>query len=176
MILEVNGEKFYRLFNVCPLSFKEKFISDANRLISEGYEAPLNENPPVQTKSKTYQEKTKGLEHWDFLFNYINEKLNIVFNKNLYLTSSWINISKENNRYGMHTHPDDITCVYYVKNNYPEYGTNMDGKFIVPFIENSLLFFNGKIRHSIINLPSELAVHPQNHRYSIVFDFSYQQF
>lgn len=44
------------------------------------------------------------------------------------------------------------------------------------FIENSLLFFNGKIRHSITNLPFELAVHPHNHRYSIVFDFSYQQF
>jgi hypothetical protein len=173
-MLEVNGEKFYRFFDVCPLLYKEKFISDANRLINEGYEAS-NNIPPVQTLNRTYQDKTKGLEHWDFLFNYINEKLEIAFNKNFYLTHSWINISKENNRYGMHTHPTDLTCVYYVKNNYPEYGTNIDDKFIVPFVENSLLFFNGKIRHSITNLPYELAIHPHNHRYTIVFDFNYEK-
>ena len=29
-----------------------------------------------------------------------------------------------------------------------------------------------KIRHQLCNMPFELAVHPQNHRYSIVFDFN----
>jgi hypothetical protein len=173
-MLEVNGQKFYRFFDICPLSYKEKFINDANRLINEGYEASID-TPPVQTLSLTYQKKTKGLEHWDFLFNDINEKLEITFNKKFYLTHSWINISNENNRYGIHTHPNDLTCVYYVKNNYPEYGTNIDNKFIVPFVENSLLFFNGKIRHSITNLPYELAIYPHNYRYTIVFNFNYEK-
>ena len=51
-MLEVNGEKFYRFFDVCSLLYKEKFISDANRLINEGYEAS-NNIPPVQTLNRT---------------------------------------------------------------------------------------------------------------------------
>ena len=43
---------------------------------------------------------------------------------------------------------------------------------IIPGVEDSLLIFDGKIRHQLCNMPFELAVHPHNHRYSIVFDFN----
>ena len=58
------------------------------------------------------------------------------------------------------------------KSNYPEFGTNIDEQVIIPGVEDSLLIFDGKIRHQLCNMPFELAVHPQNHRYSIVFDFN----
>ena len=65
----------------------------------------------------------------------------------------------------------DKTAVYYLKNNYTNYGTQIDDKVIIPGLENSVLIFDGKINHSIINMPFELAVHPHNNRYSVVFDY-----
>mgnify|MGYP001338714171 CR=1 FL=1 len=88
------------------------------------------------------------------------------------LKESWANKAVENSAFGFHTHDRDITVVYYAKNNYPEFGTNIDEQVIIPGVEDSLLIFDGKIRHQLCNMPFELAVHPHNHRYSIVFDFN----
>jgi hypothetical protein len=169
-VLEANNKKFYRFFNVCPLSYKEKFVEDANKLVKQDYVS--NTVPPIQTLNQTYIEKTKGLEHWDFLYNYIKEKLFKTFNQNFKYKQSWINISTENNAYTFHSHHCDMTCIYYVKNNYPVFGTNIEHDFIIPFIENSLMFFDGRIQHSVENMPKELLSTPNNYRYTIVFDFN----
>ena len=49
------------------------------------------------------QEKTKGLKHWDFLYNYIKEKLFEIFNVNFKCTQrvGLILCSTENNAYGI---------------------------------------------------------------------------
>ena len=115
-------------------------------------------------------EETKPEEN----INNTNKEIKDIIEENIgkvKLTESWANISREDNRYGFHTHKRDITAVYYLKNNYTNYGTQIDDKVIIPGLENSVLIFDGKINHSIINMPFELAVHPHNNRYSVVFDY-----
>lgn len=170
-VLKLNDKKFHRFFNMCPLSYKEKFVKDAHKLIEENYTSP--KSPPIQTLNQTYLEKTRGLEHWDFLYNCIKEKLLKTLNLDFKYKTSWINISTENNDYKFHSHDSDITCIYYVKNNYPVFGTNIQNNLIIPFEENSLMFFDGSIEHSIENMPKELLLDSNNYRYTIVFDFDY---
>ena len=43
---------------------------------------------------------------------------------------------------------------------------------MIPAVNDSLLIFKPDIEHRLTNMPFELAVHPHNHRYSIVFDFN----
>ena len=174
MILEIDHDRFYRDFDVCPAGYKQKFISDTHQVIDEGYDA--KDVPPLQTLNAVYQEKMQGIHHWDYLVNFIQEKISEYTGKESELLYSWINISMENNSYNMHTHNDvDLTCVYYLKGNFFEYGTNINNKIIIPFIENSLLMFDGKIQHSIVNMPKQLASQEENHRYSMVFDFKMKE-
>ena len=114
----------------------------------------------------------KNKTHWSDLYKKIRHSLMRHYTKEFTLQESWANKAVENSAFGFHTHDRDITCVYYVKNNYPEFGTNIDEQVIIPGVEDSLLIFDGKIRHQLCNMPFELAVHPHNHRYSIVFDFN----
>ena len=83
----------------------------------------------------------------------------------------WANVSKEDNSYDLHTHKTDITSVYYLQNKYPEYGTNIEDNIVVNGFENSLVVFDGSIKHGIVNMPIELA--KNNYRYSIVIDYNY---
>jgi|TARA_E500000178_G_C16454255_1_gene501521 hypothetical protein len=149
-------------------TYKEKYIADIDKVISDGHVASDNV-PPLQTKTDLY-DHVKVYNRWIEL----QEKIKNIVQENIgmvKLTESWANISREDNRYGFHTHKRDITAVYYLKNNYTNYGTQIDDKVIIPGLENSVLIFDGKINHSIINMPFELAVHPHNNRYSVVFDY-----
>ena len=168
MKIQVNDYTFYRHTNFMDSTYKEKYIADIDKVISDGHVASDNV-PPLQTKTDLY-DHVKVYNRWVEL----QEKIKNIVQENIgmvKLTESWANISREDNRYGFHTHKRDITAVYYLKNNYTNYGTQIDDKVIIPGLENSVLIFDGKINHSIINMPFELAVHPYNNRYSVVFDY-----
>ena len=128
--------------------------------------------PPHQTKTDLY-DRMKGRKHWDDLYKKIKHSLLRYYTKEFKLVYSWANKSDEQNQFNFHVHTQDITCVYYLQSRIPEFGTNIERKAIVPSIEDSLLIFDGsKISHKLCNMPYELAIHPHNHRYSIVFDFN----
>ena len=168
MKIQVDDYKFYRHTNFMDKSYKEKYISDIDKVILDGHVAS-NNVPPLQTKTDLY-DHVKFLNRWIEL----QIKIKTIIEENIgkvQLTESWANISREDNRFSFHTHKRDITAVYYLKNNYTNYGTQIDDKVIIPGLENSVLIFDGKINHSIINMPFELAVHPHNNRYSVVFDY-----
>ena len=160
MKIQVDDYKFYRHTNFMDKTYKEKYISDIDKVITDGHVAS-NNVPPLQTKTDLF-------DHVKFLNRWIELQIKI---GKVQLTESWANISREDNRFSFHTHKRDITAVYYLKNNYTNYGTQIDDKVIIPGLENSVLIFDGKINHSIINMPFELAVHPHNNRYSVVFDY-----
>jgi len=178
--LKVNNYIFYRELQVSKEEIlydswrkgsfhKDNLIPDIeNELIVN---RATNGVPPHQTKTDLYP-RMKGRKHWDDLYKKIQHTLLRHYTKEFVLIKSWANKSDETNQFGFHTHHQDITVVYYLKNNYPEFGTNIDEEVIIPGIEDSLLIFDGKIRHQLCNMPFELAVHPHNHRYSIVFDFN----
>ena len=168
MKIQVNDYTFYRHTNFMDSTYKEKYIADIDKVILDGHVASDNV-PPLQTKTDLYNH-VKVYNRWIEL----QEKIKKIIEENIgkvQLTESWANISREDNRYGFHTHKRDITAVYYLKNNYTNYGTQIDDKVFIPGLENSVLIFDGKINHSIINMPFELAVHPHNNRYSVVFDY-----
>ncbi len=127
--------------------------------------------PQHQTKTDLY-DRMKGRTHWDDLYKKIQHSLLRYYTKEFVLTKSWANKSDESNQFDFHTHKQDITVVYYLKNRVSEFGTNIDNDVIVPGIEDSLLMFDGTIRHKLSNMPYELAIHPHNHRYSLVFDYN----
>ena len=178
--LKVNNYVFYRELEVSKEEIrydswragsfnKENLIKD----IEEEFRVngASDKVPPFQTKVNLY-ERMKDKTHWSDLYKKIRHTLMRHYTKEFTLQESWANKAVENSAFGFHTHDRDITCVYYVKNNYPEFGTNIDEQVIIPGVEDSLLIFDGKIRHQLCNMPFELAVHPHNHRYSIVFDFN----
>jgi len=148
---------------------QEDFIKDIEQDLLENPAADYI--PKYQTHAQMYQ-RMIGRKHWDDLFHKIKHSLLRYYTKEFTIWKSWANKAMDNSAFGFHTHDRDITVVYYVKNNYPEFGTNIDEQVIIPGIEDSLLIFDGKIRHQLCNMPFELSVHPQNHRYSIVFDFN----
>lgn len=120
--------------------------------------------PPYQTYSDLYF-RYQQKNHWKKLYDSLTE-----LTYNLQLVRCWANLSKENNIFSFHTHHDvELTCVYYLQNKYPEYGTRLEDGVIVEGIENSVVAFKGNILHSITNMPRIIA--PTNPRYSIVFDF-----
>ena len=168
MKIQVNDYTFYRHTNFMDSTYKEKYIADIDKVILDGHVASDNV-PPLQTKTDLYNHVKVYNRQIE-----LQEKIKKIIEENIgkvQLTESWAIISREDNRYGFHTHKRDITAVYYLKNNYTNYGTQIDDKVIIPGLENSVLIFDGKINHSIINMPFELAVHPHNNRYSVVFDY-----
>lgn len=120
--------------------------------------------PPYQTYPNLYPRHQKK-SHWKNLYNIITE-----FSEDRKLKQSWVNLSKSNNNFAFHTHNVDLTCVYYLKNKYPEYGTRLENNIIIEAIENTIVSFKGKIPHSVANMPKEIA--ENNPRYSIVFNFN----
>ena len=178
--LKVNNYIFYRDFEVSKEEnrydeLRKGFFNKENLVRDIEEEFKINGAspavPPYQTKVNLY-ERMKNKTHWSDLYKKIRYSLMRYYTKEFILKESWANKAVENSAFGFHTHNRDITVVYYVKNNYPEFGTNIDEEVIIPGIEDSLLIFDGKIRHQLCNMPFELAVHPHNHRYSIVFDFN----
>ena len=180
--LKVNNCVFYREHNISKEKInygdawrqgswtQEQLVKDIEQELLDNPSAPYI--PPYQTHADLY-DRMKNKKHWSDLYKKIRHSLMRFYTKEFNLIKSWANVSKENNQYGLHTHPYDLTVVYYVKCDNPEYGTYIkDEDFIIPATNDSLLVFNPVIEHKLSNMPFELAVHPHNHRYSIVFDFN----
>ena len=72
----------------------------------------------------------KGRTHWDDLYKNTTYFIKIL-RKEFILQESWANKSDEKNEFDFHTHKRDITVVYYAKNNYPVFGTNIDEQVII---------------------------------------------
>ena len=148
---------------------QEDFIRDIEQDLIDN-PAP-DHIPKYQTHAQMYQ-RMKGRKHWDDLFYKIKHSLLRYYTKEYTLFKSWANVSRENSEFSGHTHPCDLTVVYYLKCDLPEYGTFiMNEGVMMPAVNDSILIFNPEIEHLLTNMPYELAVHPQYHRYSIVFDF-----
>ena len=180
--LKINNSVFYREGDISKekISYpdgyrigdwkQEAFIKDIEQDLIDNPAADYL--PKYQTHAQMYQ-RMKGRKHWDDLFHKIKHSLLRYYTKEFELMKSWANIAKENSDFGDHVHTYDITVVYYLKCDLNEYGTYItDEGVMIPAINDSLLIFSGGIKHRLTNMPFELAVHPHNHRYSIVFDFN----
>ena len=159
--VKINSNIFTRKVNI--LNEEER------NLIKQDIDFELENNlcrvvPPYQTYADLYS-RYQQKDYWKKLYNSLSELA-----PNLRLFQCWANLSKENNNFVFHTHDVELTCVYYLQNKYPEYGTRLEDGVIVEAIENSVVAFNGNILHSIINMPIILA--PTNPRYSVVFNFN----
>jgi len=180
--LKINNNVFYREGNISKEKInypdgwrmgnwkQEDFIKDI--------EKDLIKNPApdyvqkYQTHSQTY-ERMKGRQHWDDLFFKIKHSLMRYYAKEFKLYRSWANVAKEDSVFADHIHNCDITVVYYLKCDMPEYGTYItDDGVMIPAINDSLLIFNPNIKHRLTSIPPELFNSFKSYRYSIVFDFN----
>ena len=161
--ITIDNNVFLRKFNV--LSTEDRLLIKKNidweltnkpNLVS--LEHPHQTDPDIFFK---YQHTT----HWQTLHKAFSEVAG-----DLLLKTTWANLSNEDNRYDWHKHESaKLTCVYYLISPLPEYGTRLTNGINLEATENSILFFEGKITHSVTNMPPALAKF--NHRYSIVFDY-----
>ena len=159
------SDKFYLYKRLISVP-KNIFIEDIDNEINSGN---LCEGvPKYQTYNNLY-DKMKEKTHWKVLYK---EVLNKVMNidQNLKLHSSWANVSKKDSSFNNHTHNTNLTAIYYLKNKYLEFGTSIKDSVIISGEENSLLIFNAKVMHSIVNIHPDLY-DKTGPRYSIVFDF-----
>ena len=163
--LVLDGKGFMIFENVLSEQDRKACFDDIKSLVSGGYVA--NGVPPLQTPPDLYS-RVRNFVHWNNLYNFMKSSLQL----NLQLVSSWANLTVENGTYGMHKHETDLTFCYFVRSEHPTYGTNIEDKFIIPSVENSMVIFNGDIEHSIINMPNELIPKNDYNRCSIVFDFN----
>ena len=163
--LVLDSKGFMIFDNVLSDQDRNACFNDIISLVSEGYIA--NNVPPLQTPPYLYN-RVRNFVHWNNLYNFMKSSLQL----NLQLESSWANLTVENGTYGMHKHETDLTFCYFVRSEHPAYGTNIEDKFIIPSVENSMVIFNGDIEHSIINMPNELIPKNDYNRCSIVFDFN----
>ena len=162
----VLDDKGFMIFeNVLSEQDRKACFHDVKSLVSQGYVA--NSVPPLQTPPKLYS-RVKHFAHWENLYNYMKTCMQL----NLELEMSWANLTVENGTYGMHEHKSDLTFCYFARSEHPVYGTNVEDKFILPAVENSMVVFNSKIRHAISNMPNELVPKNDYNRCSIVFDFN----
>ena len=180
--LKINNSVFYREYDISKEQIgypdgwriggwkQEDLIKDIDKDIIENPAEP--HIPPHQTHAQLF-ERMKGRKHWDDLYHKVKHTLMRYYTKEFTLMKSWANVSKEDNQFGNHTHSFDLTVVYYLKCTMPVYGTYIvPENVMIPAVNDSLLIFNGQIMHRLQNMPYEIAIHPHNHRYSIVYDFN----
>lgn len=168
-VITIDNEKFFRFLNL----FDDKNI---NEMLIQDIDNELKTNvcktaPLYQTYPNLF-DRYKHLKHWNYVYDLIKSKLKKIVKKDFVLRQSWANLSKENNNYGWHDHTkykNIVTCVYYLKSPYPEYGIRLENNMIIEAIENSLVCFKGRIKHTICNIPKH--VFKEKYRYSLVFDF-----
>ena len=163
--LVLDGKGFMIFENVLSEQDRKACFDDIKSLVSGGYVA--NGVPPLQTPPDLYS-RVRNFVHWNNLYNFMKSSLQL----NLQLVSNWANLTVENGTYGMHKHETDLTFCYFVRSEHPAYGTNIEDKFIIPSVENSMVIFNADIEHSIINMPNELIPKNDYNRCSVVFDFN----
>ena len=164
MIININNNKFIREHNVLNKTDALKIKKDCDKELKINL---CKKVPLYQTYSDLIP-RNINKDHWKKLYN----KVSFCINKKIQLKKSWVNKSLSNNKFKYHNHTTDLTCVYILKNKYPEYGTRLDNDIIIEAKENSLLIFNGEVIHSITNMPKILG--NKNPRYSIVMDFNYE--
>lgn len=170
MIWKILDREFFRLYNIFTPQIRFSLMNDIKKEYLNGQISECV--PPYQTEGNIFKRYIQK-DHWQIAYNFFKNKTEEFKGREVYLKACWANISNEENDYGIHTHDTDITCVYYVKGLQEAYGTNIDRKVIIPFVENSSLIFDGSIPHGIINMPYEIACRKINHRYTLVFDFNY---
>ena len=158
----IQNYKFIRIKDILNDNNKQLLLKDVNFEIENNWCRTV---PPYQTYPDLHTKYFFQLNHWQILYNAILNNIG----DSLKLHSCWANLSKEDNKYDFHKHTTEKTCVYYLQNKHPEYGTKLINNVIIEGIENSVLIFDGKIPHSITNMPLELA--KKYNRYSVVFDF-----
>ena len=164
MIIKIDNDTFIREHYILDKLDMSKIKKDCDKELKIN----LCKNVPLYQTHNNLVPRNIHKTHWKKLY----DKIFFYINKKVILKSSWVNKSLSNNNFKFHNHPNDLTCVYILKNKYPEYGTKLNNDIIIEAKENSLLIFNGKIIHSITNMPKILAdKHP---RYSIVMDFNYE--
>jgi len=162
--ITIDNNVFLRKFNV--LSTEDRL------LIKKNIDWELTNKPNLVSLEHPHQTHTdiffkyQHTTHWQTLHKAFLEVAG-----NLFLRASWANLSNEDNCYDWHEHESaKLTCVYYLISPLPEYGTKLTNGVNLEATENSILFFEGKITHSVANMPPILAKF--NHRYSIVFDYA----
>ena len=162
-----NGNNFFRFYSLLKESTREKLKGDIDYQVKHHLCSSVQ---PYQTYNNLH-EVYKDNSTWQFFIAKIGNCVSQITNKILIKNMCWANVSKENNNYHMHEHNTDFTAVYFLQNSYPEYGTNIENNIIVKAFENSLIVFDGKLKHGIVNMPESLA--KNNYRYSIVIDYNY---
>jgi hypothetical protein len=163
-LTRINHEYFFQSENILTDIEKEILKSDIDKEIE--YNCAL-EVPLYQTYNYMHKKY-----NWKFLFNKVQNILDNIPIKNINMEYCWANISKPESDYKIHTHPTDLTVVYYLKNPSSHYGTYIkdnDSEVIICCPENSILIFEPKIKHSIISPPKEIL--EKYSRYSIVMDY-----
>jgi hypothetical protein len=162
-----NGNNFFKFNNLLEKSTIEKLKNDIDYQIKNNL---CDFVPLYQTFNNLHKIYEKDIA-WQFFINKINSCVSQITEKKLLMMMCWANVSKENNDFQMHKHNTDFTAVYFLQNNYPEYGTDIQNNIIVKAFENSMVVFDGKLEHGIVNMPEKLA--QDNYRYSIVIDYNY---
>ena len=166
----LNGEKFYQAKDFLDANTKEDFIQD----IEHELETNLGPTPLYQTNHYLQNLPTGKKEHWQAFYKKTLETAESITGKKFRIDKSWANKITEESEFYLHTHPSDMAVVYYLHTIHPSYGTyvKMDDKELILLgIENSVLFFNGKIEHEIVFPPVEVIKHSP--RYSLALDLYY---
>jgi len=167
MVINIDGHLFVKEYDILSQSDRVNLISVIDNIIEKGYVINDPSVPPVQTPPDLHV-TLKYCPEFVRLIKKASEIVNHYFDESFIVDTCWANISNEENRYDWHTHTSDASVVYYLKNTWSQHGTYIDKKIIFPGDQNSLLIFNGKINHSIVNMPAEIGKNDQ--RYSIAFD------
>ncbi len=163
-LTKINEEYFFQSENILTDLEKKILKSDIDSEIETNYAPDV---PLYQTYNDMHRRY-----NWNFLFKKVQNILNNISLNNINMEYCWANISKPESDYQVHTHPTDITVVYYLKNPSSYYGTYIksnDSEVIICCPENSILIFEPKIQHSIVSPPKEIS--EKYSRYSIVMDY-----
>lgn len=163
-LTKINEEYFFQSENILTDLEKKILKSDIDSEIETNYALDV---PLYQTYN--YMHKRYN---WNFLFKKVQNILSNIPLNNIHMEYCWANVSKPESDYQVHTHPTDITVVYYLKNPSSHYGTYIktnDSEVIICCPENSILIFEPKIQHSIVSPPKEIS--EKYSRYSIVMDY-----
>lgn len=166
----LNGEKFYQVKNFLNAKSKNDFISDIEYEIKNN----LGPKPLYQTNHYLQNFPTGKKWHWQDLYERSLTTAETITGRKFRIDKSWANKITEESEFYLHTHSSDMSVVYYLHTIHPAYGTFIkmkDKELILLGVENSAMFFNGKIEHEIVFPPIDIVKH--NPRYSIALDLYY---
>jgi len=156
---------FFRGYNLLPKDVSENLVSDIDWQIKNNL--CTEPNVPLYQTWPNMQEVYFNNTNWQDLFRKTIELIHQI-NPKLKMIKCWANVSKNDSKFEVHQHTTAVTAVYYLRNKYSFLGTLINDEIIVPGIENSILIFDGKVPHTIVNSTND-QVH---NRYSIAMDFN----